>query len=219
MIYLYITPSGSVNLQDADKMPVYPKAFSADDEIYNDALKKNYALELQAAKASSIPCSDQERAKTLIWKSGQDLDVDYHKDCNEGKSCQKIGICHSVCEMIDDPKVRIKTDTIYGPFDIGYRKDRKKCEGCGVSDDADCKRSPGHCEFLLEDIAILLPETDEDPIIHHKGKEHKFKLVPESVKPEEQDEITKAFVELYKAQKDIPSEIQRIINDRFFDML
>lgn len=60
MIYLYITPSGSVNLIEGDKMPV--KDFPS---FWQKAMAE-YERKLQAAIDSSIPCSDQDFAKELI---------------------------------------------------------------------------------------------------------------------------------------------------------
>lgn len=176
MIYLYITPSGSVNLQDADKMPVKPedrvkiesrseflqvlkdglvvwsRDIRADDYAYSNAdkhatiIKKSLSNEyedmLQAAKASSVPVDDQEIAKKIIY----DNDV----------RVQGTIISFNDWKYV---LLQTKTDTFYGPFDIGYEIGEEpipcpdNIEGCEVY----------HFKkvaFLL----ILLPENEPNQL-------------------------------------------------------
>lgn len=175
MIYLYVTPSGYVNLIEGDKIPSELGRIYGSESIKQAWYQAHYNV-IQRCKASSVPVDDQERAKKLCFVN-------------------KRGYATALDEF---SKLRdvIPADTIYGPFDIEYR-----IHTSGL------RHAPD-----VDEVAILLPETDEDPIIQHKGKEYKFKLVPECeplkapwdcLSREQWDRMAKHY-------KSTPSEIAKV---------
>lgn len=162
MIYLYVTPSGSVNLIEGDKIPIGErktcggKGFCCD---YNTPCQSlEYEKHLQAAKASSVPVDDQERAVKIVQESIM----------GTGKGENSINPYGLV----------LPTDRVYGPFDIGYKKGLKcKQEGkptCTSSANCTCSVADG-----LAEVAILLPEPTP-------SKSGELKLTPEQVKEREE---------------------------------
>lgn len=118
MIYLYVTPSGSVNLIEGEEMPIH---------IYSDSPKetesKMFQDALRRAKASSVPVApdDQNYVRAIITGSMGDRG-----------------------ETWDGPT----PEKVYGPFDFGVQWDwinpcipEKKClkEVHGRPCPKDCK--------------------------------------------------------------------------------
>lgn len=130
MIYLYVTPSGSVNLIEGDKMPKEPvkywgvsdKLYAYDTQIYEDAI--------ESAKASSVPVDDQDAAWKLIFQEPQMQSMTSFK-YNPADGCvsYREGNQHYSRTVPQD---------VYGPFDIGYEIGHRctylqtdgKCDDC-----------------------------------------------------------------------------------------
>lgn len=111
--YLYVTPDGSINLIEGEKMAVMPErdyrhgtsteyVFKIEYEVYEAALK--------TAKASSVPVQDQDKTKNIIAKeiiegaiygpfSGEYEIQEFHycKQCGAYKSIKRIPCQNAYC--------------------------------------------------------------------------------------------------------------------------
>lgn len=96
---------------------------------------KPYRAALQAAKASSVPIQDQERAKKMI----ELLLYEKRKELT----------------FQDISSLDVMANVIYGPFTVEYRIQGKHTSECAFS------RTPWKCTCDPEPVAILYDDTPE----------------------------------------------------------
>jgi hypothetical protein len=109
--YSHSSPEGVIKLIEGDTMPPEPEYGICSEEPRPDCFNnedcrcglqwKPYRNALQAAKVSSIPIQDQEKALDIMWRN----DPNMHNPISYGDWKHAI----------------LKLDTIYGPFSVGYR--------------------------------------------------------------------------------------------------
>lgn len=136
--YFWATPSGPINLMKAENMPPSHHSegwYKKYCESHNHANpEQSYQADLQAAKESSVPIQDQDRALQLMWE-------------NDPKINNPISFG-------DWKHHKLYLGKVYGPFNCMYRiEDACAHESCPV--DGMCE----HCKEPVK-VAILLPEKE-----------------------------------------------------------
>lgn len=169
MIYLYVTPSGSVNLIEGDKMPVGKrktcggKGFCCDWNTPCQSME--YDKQLSAAKASSVPVDDQDAAWRMIFH-----ELPEAKDFKKLKQTvtYRIGNDHYQRALHSNP------DFTYGPFDISFEIQSRCCANENLAIgmcERDCEAYESfHKVKGPKEVTILLPEKELCPTCN-KGKE------------------------------------------------
>lgn len=167
MIYLYITPSGSVNLIEGDKMPVKPedRVKIESRSEFLQVLKDGLVVWSRDIRADDYAYSNADKHATIIKKS---LSNEYEDMLQAAKASSvpvddSLGAIRIIQDKLrkDNPNLPAVTfeDTFYGPFDIGYEIGEEpipcpdNIEGCEVY----------HFKkvaFLL----ILLPENEPNQL-------------------------------------------------------
>jgi len=146
-IYLYSTPEG-INLIEGYKMP--PVYHSEDwykkySESHNHASPKlSYQADLQAAKESSVPIQDQERAKKMI----ELLLYEKRKELT----------------FQDISSLDVMANVIYGPFTVGYEIKTMLSHGW-VPSYNDPDNINGHPNAEPMEVAILYEEAQQETLV------------------------------------------------------
>lgn len=215
MIYLYVTPSGIVNLIEGDKMPVKPERppdqietykgtmyFGGDVLGYEPRLKK-YEKALAAAKASSVPVDDQERAFELLEPFLRPIRQRIAKEKQANES-----FVASYGLDIDEAK-----GSIYGPFNIGYEIKDHGCCGHPCEDYNDVCMDQG-CKWGHRKIAIL--KNNSEPVGKPEEKETPEQFYARSRYPEMKDKFDKSAARFsYDDMMQFADDYIEAIKERF----
>lgn len=183
--YAWATPSGPINLMKAEDMPPSHHSegwYKKYCESHNHANpEQSYQADLQAAKESAVPITDQVMAIKKILYS--------------------LGISTESASIEDLKRWHIRADTIYGPFSLRHEIQ----EQCNAA----CLRF-GSCtdpkKCCIKKVAILYddtPEKDDDTLFAEAAKAHirnapgkTYRVTPE--KEESQEDMLLEIFEDYK---------------------
>lgn len=179
MIYLYVTPSGIVNLIEGEKMPIGErktcggKGFCCDWNTPCQSME--YDKHLQAAKASSVPVDDQERGRKLCFDALYETDGD----------------------RMTNRHIRTHDGVFYGPFDIEYEinyyvKDADNETGRTIISQELYQAMIDHPErgYEAKKVAILLPKLE--PVGKLEEKETPEQFYARGRYPEMKDKFDKS---------------------------